>query len=55
MGTSNDANDSAADPQAAPAKSHTIQVDAPGILPSEAWRLHTRLHNDTKEAELGYA
>jgi len=49
MGTSNDANDSAADPQAAPAKSYTIQVHALGILPTKTRRLHTRLYNDTKE------
>ena len=55
MGTSNDANDSAADPQTAPAESEAPKVNAPAGMSAEAWGMYARLYNDTKEAELGDA
>lgn len=49
------ANDPTADPQAAAAKSKTLEVAPHGRLPAEARRLHPCVHNDTEETELGHA
>ena len=49
------ANDPTADPQAAAAKSKAPEVTASAGMSAEARRLHARLYNDTKKAELGYA
>ena len=45
-GTQN-ANNTTADLQAAPAKSQTLQVTALGIMPAETRRMYTCLYNHT--------
>lgn len=48
LGTGNPyANDPTADPQTASAKNQALQVHAPGAVPTETRRLHTRLHNNS--------
>ena len=54
-GNNRNANDTTAEPQAAPAESKSFQVYALGIMPAEARRVYSRLYYDTEEAELGYA
>jgi hypothetical protein len=54
-GNNRNANDPAADPQTAAAQSEEIQVYALARMPPKAGRLHTCLHNDTKETELSDA
>ena len=54
-GNNRNANNPAADPQTAAAKSEKIQVDALAIMPTKARCLYTRLHNDTKETEFSDA
>ncbi len=54
-GNNRNANDPAADPQAAAAQSEKIQVDALAGVSAKARRLHTCLHNDSKETKLSYA
>jgi hypothetical protein len=49
------ANNTTADPQTAPAESKTSEVYAPAGMSAEAWRMYTRIYNDTKETQLCYA
>ena len=49
------ANDTTADPQASALKGQPLEVAPYGAVPAKAWRVHTRLYNDTKEAQLGFA
>ncbi|MFT6606792.1 MAG: hypothetical protein ACJA2X_001995 [Halocynthiibacter sp.] len=49
------ANDPTADPQTAAAKSKTLEVTAPRVMPSKTGRVYARLYNNAEKAELGHA
>ena len=46
------ANDTTADPQAAPAESEAPEVNASAGMSAEAWRMYARIYNNTKETQL---
>ena len=49
------ANDTTTDPEAAALEGQPLEVAPYGAVPTKTWRVHACLHNDTKEAELGFA